>query len=38
MATLYAVSGSIGGRVVNTCNLSEDWVGYATKIIAINLF
>lgn len=31
MATLYAVSGSIGGRVANTCNLSEDWVGYATK-------
>lgn len=31
MTTLYAVSGSIGGRVANTCNLSEDWVGYATK-------
>lgn len=31
MATLYAVSGSIGGRVANTCNLSEDWCGYATK-------
>ena len=31
MATLYAVSGSIGGRVANTCNLSEDWVGYVTK-------
>ena len=31
MATLYAVSGIIGGRVANTSNLSEDWVGYATK-------
>ncbi|MDR0563846.1 MAG: NAD(+) synthase [Azoarcus sp.] len=31
MATLYAVSACVGGRVVNTCNLSEDWVGYATK-------
>ena len=31
MTTLYAVSGIMGGRVANTCNLSEDWVGYATK-------
>jgi len=31
MATLYAVSQSRGGRVANTCNLSEDWVGYATR-------
>jgi len=31
MAALYAVSGIVGGRVVNTCNLSEDWVGYSTK-------
>lgn len=31
MATLYAVSGIIGGRVANTSNLSEDWVGYTTK-------
>jgi len=31
MATLYAISGIVGGRVVNTSNLSEDWVGYATK-------
>lgn len=31
MAALYAVSGIVGGRVANTCNLSEDWVGYATK-------
>ena len=27
MATLYAVGQSKNGRVVNTCNLSEDWVG-----------
>ncbi len=27
MATLYAVSQSMNGRVANTCNLSEDWVG-----------
>ena len=31
MATLYAVSQTINGRVANTCNLSEDWVGYATR-------
>lgn len=31
MAALYAVSQSVNGRVANTCNLSEDWVGYATK-------
>lgn len=31
MSTLYAVSQSCNGRVVNTCNLSEDWVGYATR-------
>ena len=31
MSTLYAVSQSNNGRVVNTCNLSEDWVGYATR-------
>ena len=31
MAVLYAVSGVVGGRVVNTGNLSEDWVGYSTK-------
>lgn len=31
MTTLYALSGMVGGRVANTCNLSEDWVGYATK-------
>ncbi len=31
MATLYAVAQSHNGRVANTCNLSEDWVGYATR-------
>lgn len=31
MVTLYAVSQSMNGRVANTCNLSEDWVGYATR-------
>jgi NAD+ synthase len=31
MTALYAVSASVNGRVANTCNLSEDWVGYATK-------
>jgi NAD+ synthase len=31
MSTLYAVSQSFNGRVVNTCNLSEDWVGYSTR-------
>ena len=31
MATLYALSQSKNGRVANTCNLSEDWVGYSTR-------
>ena len=31
MTTLYALSQSMNGRVANTCNLSEDWVGYATR-------
>jgi len=31
MSTLYAISQSLNGRVANTCNLSEDWVGYATR-------
>lgn len=31
MSTVYAVSQSHNGRVVNTCNLSEDWVGYSTR-------
>lgn len=31
MATLYAVSQSQNGRVANTCNLSEDWIGWSTR-------
>jgi len=31
MSVVYAVSQSKNGRVANTCNLSEDWVGYSTR-------
>lgn len=31
MTTLYAVAACVGGRVINTCNASEDYVGYSTK-------
>ncbi len=31
MSTLYAIAQSLGGRVVNTCNLSEEAVGYSTR-------
>ena len=31
MATLYALSQSKNGRVANTCNYSEDYVGYSTR-------
>ena len=31
MTTLYAVAQSTNGRVCNTCNLSEDYVGYSTR-------
>ena len=33
MTTLYAIAQSLpnGGRVANTCNRSEDYVGYSTK-------
>ncbi len=31
MSILYAVSQSNNGRVANTCNLSEDWIGWATR-------
>lgn len=32
MTTLYSIGQTIdGGCVVNTCNLSENWLGYATK-------
>jgi NAD+ synthase len=30
MAMLYAVAQSNNGRVANTCNLSEDYIGYST--------
>ena len=30
MTMLFAVSQTFNGRVVNTCNFSEDYVGYAT--------
>lgn len=31
MTTLYAIAQTMNGRVVNTCNLSEDYIGYSTK-------
>lgn len=31
MTVVYAISQSMNGRVANTCNLSEDWVGYSTR-------
>lgn len=31
MTTLYGICALYGGRVANTCNLSEDYVGYSTK-------
>ncbi len=32
MTTLYGIAALLGNaRVANTCNLSEDWVGYSTK-------
>ncbi len=31
MTAVYAISQCFNGRVVNTCNLSEDWVGYSTR-------
>ena len=31
MTTVYALSQSMNGRVVNTCNLSEDYIGYSTR-------
>jgi NAD+ synthase len=30
MTLLYAVAQSVNGMVANTCNLSEDYIGYAT--------
>ena len=31
MCVLYAMAQNLNGRVANTCNLSEDWVGYSTR-------
>lgn len=31
MTTLYGVAALVGGRVVNTCNYSENYIGYSTK-------
>lgn len=31
MVTLYAISQSINGRVANTCNLSESYIGWETR-------
>ena len=31
MATLYGICALYRGRVANTCNLSEDFIGYSTK-------
>lgn len=30
MTMLYAIAQSVNGRVINTCNLSEDYIGYST--------
>lgn len=31
MTVLYAFSQSLNGRVVNTCNMSEDYIGWSTR-------
>lgn len=31
MTVLYGIAALMGGRVANTCNRSEDYVGYSTK-------
>lgn len=31
MSILYAVAANVSGRVANTCNRSEDYVGFSTK-------
>lgn len=31
MTYLYAISQTVNGRVANTCNLSEDYIGYSTR-------
>lgn len=30
MSVLYAIAQSMNGRVINTCNLSENLIGYFT--------
>lgn len=31
MVTLYGISQTVNGRVINTSNLSEIWIGYSTR-------
>lgn len=31
MSMLFGLSALVGAAVINTCNLSEDWVGYSTR-------
>ena len=31
MTVLYGISQTLNDRVLNTCNLSEDWIGYSTR-------
>lgn len=31
MTVLYAIAQNVNGRVMNTSNLSEDWIGYSTR-------
>lgn len=31
MTALYGIASVVNGRVCNTCNLSEDYIGYSTK-------
>ena len=31
MVTLYGIAAQVGGFVINTCNASEDYIGYSTK-------
>ena len=31
MSVLYSIAQTFNGRVMNTSNLSEDWIGYSTR-------
>lgn len=31
MTVLYGIAAQVGGFVINTCNMSEDYIGYSTK-------